>query len=128
MTRKCHDQTLQANPWHREKETNHNNSRMTARRQLRQNIFVNFVLANSADLYEIWQPHSVEFHLGLHCLSKYLLTGNQSIKCQEKHSDLVSIRLGIKGLLVPDSPPVESLCCVLEQEALSAAYCRVNQE
>ena len=31
-----------------------------------------------------------------------------------------SVRLGSKGLLVPDSPPVESLCCVIEQDILSA--------
>ena len=29
--------------------------------------------------------------------------------------------MGIEGLLVPDSPPAESLCCVLEQDTLSAA-------
>ena len=29
--------------------------------------------------------------------------------------------MGIEGLLVRDSPPAESLCCVLEQDTLSAA-------
>ena len=33
----------------------------------------------------------------------------------------LSIRLGIKGLLVWVSPPVESLCSILEQGTLSAA-------
>ena len=32
-----------------------------------------------------------------------------------------SVRLGIEELLVRDSPPVKSLCCVLEQDTLSAA-------
>ena len=31
------------------------------------------------------------------------------------------VRLEIEGLLVRDSPPAESLCCVLEQGNLSAA-------
>ena len=30
-----------------------------------------------------------------------------------------SIRLGMDGLLVCDSPPAESLCCILEQDTLS---------
>ena len=34
---------------------------------------MNFVLANSADPYEM--PHYVAFHLGLHCLSKYPFRG-----------------------------------------------------
>ena len=33
----------------------------------------------------------------------------------------LSVRLWIEGLLVGDSPSVESLCCVLEQDTLSAA-------
>ena len=33
----------------------------------------------------------------------------------------LSVRLGIEGLLVRDSPPAESLCCVLEQGTLSTA-------
>ena len=33
----------------------------------------------------------------------------------------LSVRLGIEGLLVPDSLTTESLCCVLEQDTLSAA-------
>ena len=33
-----------------------------------------FVLANSADPDEM--PHNATFHLGLHCLSKYLLRGS----------------------------------------------------
>ena len=32
------------------------------------------------------------------------------------------VRLGIEGLLVPASLPVESLSCVREQDTLSAAY------
>ena len=32
-----------------------------------------------------------------------------------------SIRQGIQGLLVCDSPLVDSLCCVLDQDTLSAA-------
>ena len=30
--------------------------------------------------------------------------------------------MGIKGLLVPVSLPAESLCCVFEQDTLSAAW------
>ena len=37
-----------------------------------------------------------------------------------KHS-WKSIRLGIEGLLVLPSPPVESLCCDLEQDAVFVA-------
>ena len=37
-----------------------------------------FVLANSADPDKM--PHNVVFHLGLHCLSKYLLRGFWSSK------------------------------------------------
>ena len=32
-----------------------------------------FILANSADPDKM--PHDVAFHLGLHCLTKYLFTG-----------------------------------------------------
>ena len=37
-----------------------------------------FILANSADLYEI-TPYAA-FHLGLHCLPKYLFTAFQNDK------------------------------------------------
>ena len=37
-----------------------------------------FILANGTDPGEM--PLSVAFHLGLHCLSKYLLTGIQNEK------------------------------------------------
>ena len=32
-----------------------------------------------------------------------------------------ALRLGIEGLLIPDSLPVESLCCGFKQDTLSAA-------
>ena len=32
-----------------------------------------------------------------------------------------AIRLGIEGLLVRDSPPAESLCCLVKQDTLSTA-------
>ena len=35
-----------------------------------------FTIENSADTDEM--PHYAEFHLGLHCLSKYLFTGIQN--------------------------------------------------
>ena len=37
-----------------------------------------FILANSADPDEM--PHYAAFHLGLHCLPKYLYTGIQNEK------------------------------------------------
>ena len=36
-------------------------------------------------------------------------------------AQLVSVRLGIEGLLVRVSPPAESLCCVIKKDTLSAA-------
>ena len=40
---------------------------------------------------------------------------------QSAVTQLVDFRLGIEGLLVQDSSPVESLCCTLEQDTLSIA-------
>ena len=37
-----------------------------------------FIFANSVDLDEM--PHYVAFHLGLHCLPKYLFAGIQNEK------------------------------------------------
>ena len=39
---------------------------------------INFIIANSAETDEM--PHYVAFHLGLHCLPKYLFTGIQNEK------------------------------------------------
>ena len=39
---------------------------------------INFVLANSADPDEM--PPYAAFHLGIHCLQKYLFRGFQSTK------------------------------------------------
>ena len=38
-----------------------------------------FILANSADQAEM--PHHAAFHLGLHCLPKYLFTSIQNENC-----------------------------------------------
>ena len=38
-----------------------------------QSLNIGFILVNSADLDEM--PHSVAFHLGLHCFPKYLFMG-----------------------------------------------------
>ena len=42
-----------------------------------------FILANSADPDEMQQDDAA-FHLGLHCLQKYLIRGFQSTKSQVK--------------------------------------------
>ena len=39
---------------------------------------IDFILANSPDPDEMW--HNVAFHVGLHCLLKYLFTDNQNEK------------------------------------------------
>ena len=33
---------------------------------------------------------------------------------------LEELKIGVIGLLVRDSPPAESLCCILEQDTLPA--------
>ena len=43
---------------------------------------INFVLENSADPDEM--PHYAAFHLGLHCLPKYLLRGFWSSRGKDK--------------------------------------------
>ena len=40
----------------------------------------------------------------------------------------LTVRLGIEGLLVGDTPPVKLLCCVLEQDTLSSASTGSIQE
>ena len=49
---------------------------------------IEYVSPNSADPDEM--PHSVAFHLGLHCLQKYLIsvTHLQSINCLKIYSSV----------------------------------------
>ena len=47
-----------------------------------------FILANSADSDEM--PPYAAFHLGLHCLPKYLLTGIQNEKGEVKLKKRIS--------------------------------------
>ena len=56
---------------------------------------IDFALANSADLDKML-PYAA-FHLGLHCLPKYLFTGTQNEKYLSKYSEP-----SLENIEVPD--------------------------